>query len=229
MKFLLSLLFVGIVYTASAQNEYLVTLNGDTITGKIEIYRDSHYDGIDIKNDEGKKTYKAFQVQSLAIDSEIYEPINYRNRKAIGKVISKGNLTYYLAIPENETTFKDRIFYKDGNAFQISAINFKKRAAEFLNDCPEVSAKIENKELKFGDLDQIVAQYNECEDSQPESVSNNISSNDLANFAQLLLDISSKVENGEDVPSYMIKALEEYSQTSLDQQVQSLLSELKKN
>ncbi|MFB6317084.1 hypothetical protein [Saccharicrinis sp. FJH54] len=56
----------------------------------------------------------------------------------------------------------DNILQKgDGDLMQPNFYRYKKELKEFLNDCPELCEKIDNKELKKRDLEEIVRFYNE--------------------------------------------------------------------
>lgn len=229
MKYFFTLLLIGTATLVSGQNDYLINLKGDSIFGKIDIYRDTYYDGINVKTSEGKKVFKAFQIKEAKVDSDLYEPINYRNRKVIGKVLAKGRLSYYAVIPEDQVVFADRILYKEDQSFLLASISFRKRIAEFVSDCDDLFQRIKNKELGYADIDEIVRIYNnDC--METKVIANDVPDNtELISFAQLLLDITSKIDKDEEVPNYMIDALSKYSEMSLDDQVEELLKSLKKN
>ncbi len=233
MKYLFTLFSLGIAITASGQEGYLINLKGDSIFGKIDVYRATYYDGVNVKNETGKQEFKAFQIQSLKIGSDVYEPVNYRNRKVIGKVLSKGALSYYEVSPTEGAMFSERIIYKNGEALLHTSLGFRKRMVPYLSDCETVASKIQDKELGFADIEEIMRLYNQCDlvaaVEEKEDTSDSVNNEDLANFSQLLLDITTKLKNGEEVPNYMIEALSKYSEISIDDQVDDLLRSLKKN
>ena len=46
---------------------------------------------------------------------------------------------------------------------EISALTFRKQIAKFLEDCPEIVAKLDNKEYRFGKQDDLYRDYNNCD------------------------------------------------------------------
>jgi hypothetical protein len=50
----------------------------------------------------------------------------------------------------------------DGELFKPRGIAFRKDMAKYLFDCPTVADRIEGRDLKKGDIEQIVVEYNRC-------------------------------------------------------------------
>lgn len=220
------------ILTASlvkAQNGYLVTLEGDSIFGEVNFARATYYDEVKIKHQNGNKTYKALIVKCVVKDGEIYEPINYNNRRTIAKLLTKGTLSYYAIRPESKVQYTDRVLYKDGEALPLSSIGFRGNAINFLSDCQTLKFKLEERELGFTDIDEIINIYNSSCGKDEETPVIVTDYKRLIDFSQLLFDITTKLENGENVPDYMIDALDNYSDISIDSEVKGLLVELKKN
>ncbi|WP_421804883.1 hypothetical protein [Flagellimonas sp.] len=65
-----------------------------------------------------------------------------------------GSMTYSYLRKTNE----EEATYLASSAWV--ALNFRKRASEFFADCPALVTKIQNRELKRGDLEEIVDYYN---------------------------------------------------------------------
>ncbi|MEP1035063.1 hypothetical protein [Ekhidna sp.] len=229
MKHVLSLLLISLTYFVEGQEGYLITLDGDSTVGEIKITQGMYYDEVKIKTNAGREMHKAFKLKSIMIDNEVYEPINYNKRKTIAKVLAKGDLSFYAVRLENNTQYTERVLYKNNNALVVSSIGFRGSVADFLDDCVILTLKIKGRELGYSDIDEIIDFYNNrCE---PQAIDPAIEADTKAiiNFSQLLFDITSRLENGEDVPDYMIEALEKYSAVSLDAEIKNLLSTLKKN
>lgn len=227
-QLLTGLLFI-VTLCVNGQNGYLVTLEGDSIYGEISISQGVYYDEVKVKYDKGKEIYKAFRLKTVVKNGEVFETVNYNNRKTLGKLLTKGTLSLYAVRPKDQSQYTERIFYKDGNALQLSSIGFRGSAADFLADCEFVALKLKGRELSYTDIDEVITIYNsKCGTAEetPVIVTDN---KQLISFSQLLFDITSKLENGEEVPTYMIEALEKYSDVSIDSKVQELLKTLKEN
>ncbi len=147
-----------------AQEDFVVTNKKDTIKGKVGFTQRSFYDIVDVRNDGGKQTFKAYQIIYASKDGSQYHPITFNNRRVIGKVINAGHLSHYLVMEEGSNRFENAILLKeDGSALQISYVGFRKRLMEFLKSCPAVVDKIKSKELAASDLEKILSSYNsEC-------------------------------------------------------------------
>ena len=217
---------------AIAQEDFVVTLENDSIKGKVGFTRRSYYDEVEVRNDDGKQTFKAYQIISADKDGTKYFPITYKNRRTIGKVVTKGGLSHYLVMAEGINGFGNAILVReDGAVLQVSNIGFKKRLIEFLRSCPIVAEKIENKEIPASDLDTILPLYNsECSNIPPAQevadIQKTAESNQLSDFAQLIIDIQSKIDAGEKVPSYMIDALKSTDSSAIQEDLQALIKKL---
>jgi hypothetical protein len=75
------------------------------------------------------------------------------------------NLSYYHYIHKRDNSIATtKVFAKpNGDALELSALSFKKQVSEFLDDCPQVNARIEAKEYKYKDIDQLFEDYNNCD------------------------------------------------------------------
>ncbi|WP_425390544.1 hypothetical protein [Ekhidna sp.] len=223
MKFFVYFLFLFSTMVSMAQEDYLITLKGDTIKGDIDIYQSTFYDEVQLKNDNGKTTFKAYQVKLVRMDDQAYEPIAYSNRKVMAQVVTKGSLSLYLTRQEKEINFETRVLYKDDEALEIGNIGFRNILTEYLNDCPILTRQLENKEINPNELDYIVTTYNtKCaNDSVDKTTTTDFS--ELKELSQLLADIITRIDQNEEVPSYMINALKQYSEISTDSKIQSLI------
>ena len=214
-----------------AQDDFLVTLEKDTIRGKLGFLRKSYYDAVELKNEDGKRTFKSYQIQSAYSRGETYIPITFKNRRVIGKLIEQGNLSHYQIMTEETNGFGSGVLIKeDGSFLQISTLGLRKRLIEFINSCPTLVDKIENKEISASNLSEVISFYNgECTSSSTSSeevIQESNDANQLKEFAQLIIDIQKKMDAGETVPSYMINALKSTDVQSMHEDLKDLIKKL---
>lgn len=224
MKILTFCFSILLVFASSAQEGYLITLKGDTLKGSITFLQNTFYDELHVKNEDGKTTFKAYQVQFVRIQDQAYEPITYANKKVMAQVVTKGALSQYLVRQENESTFNTRVLYKDDEALVISNIGFRKRLIEYLNDCPLLTRQLENKEINPNKLAHIITTYNTNCIGETAEKPTKPDFSELKELSQLLTDILTRVDSDEKVPTYMINALKQYSGSSTDSKVQLLIN-----
>ncbi|MEO9872042.1 hypothetical protein [Ekhidna sp.] len=223
-----ALIILGFFY-AQAQEDFLVTVKKDTIYGQIDFRQSTFYDEIEVKSDDGKKTFKAYQIELAIRKGEIYKPVSYGNKKAIGKLIKEGRLSQYLFRSDGENAFINEVLVKsDNETLLVSNIGFKKRLIKFLSDCEELSSKISNKELGASDLDKIINIYNnDCEEEVKKIDIAKKDFSQITELADLLKDITGKLNAGEQIPSYMVEALERHSNTNVNLKIKELLEHVK--
>lgn len=230
MKYLVTALLIGSSILVKGQDDYLVTLKGDTTFGEISIFQSTYYDEVQVKFNKKKEVFKAFQLQSVLMNDKPFEPINHNNKRIMAQAISKGKLSLYTIRPEDGNSYTERVLYKQEKSFLITNISFRKRIAVFLDDCPSLIDRIKAKELGSTDIDEIMQIYNSCEQSveipSEEPTDRNA---ELISFSRLLYDVTSKLEKGEDIPDYMVEALEKYASYSIDEELKKFLLELKKD
>jgi len=212
---------------AFSQEDYLITLKGDSIAGKIEFTQGDFFDEVVIKTDDGKKKYKAFQLARIAKGGDFYEPVDYLQKKMVGKVVVKGPVSFYRVRSEGSFQFNSEIFSKQsGETLGISNIGFRKKTKAFFSDCPSLVEKLENGEFSSGKLEEIVTFYNSGNCVIPEEEPKESDNPSLADLADLIKDIENKIEKGEPVPSYMIQALEGFKEINLSSMVDAYIEAL---
>ena len=209
MKHIFFLLISLSYLSAFSQDGYVVTLEGDTISGDIKIYPSTYYDEVQIKN-----------------DGEIYEPISFENRKIIAKLKQKGAISLFLVRPENEVRYTTEVLYKNDVALIVSNIGFRKRLVEYFDDCAILSEGLKKKEINASDIDFIMETYNAKCSTIPSENQITTDFSDLKEFSQLLNDITSRIENNEDVPGYLVEALNKYSGQKVNSDLQKLIKYL---
>lgn len=223
------------------QNDYVVTAQRDTLRGEVQILLPSErYEEITLKNDNDTKRFKAFQFIEFGKDSLVYRSVKLGELYRIMQMEQAGYLSLLSFRSDGNYTFGSKYLLKNtGEGTEVPTLLFKKIMSDFLSDCEEVEAKIEDKTYKRNDLEQIVAHYNSCIQSQtqelyttpaeknvkPAKVSETspagikldaikkklqtIRSSEAPELMVLLNDIEAKLANNEKVPSYMLSALEE--------------------
>ena len=125
-------------------------------------------------------------------------------------------------------------------------LTFKKSVSKFIQECPEISEKVKNKDYKFSAMEQLVTDYNSnCMNINYNTEANNavnednkqpkilalierlIDTSDTEN--SLLTDLKKKIVSNEEVPGYMISALqaeqEKYSKKAFGQLMEYLKDE----
>lgn len=161
--FIALFLLTFLSYQAWSQ-DYLVTLQRDTLTGDIDILLPDALSESIVINSEGEKTrYKAYQFITAYIDSSFYRPAKLGDKYRLMKVVKDGYLSLMLFRPDNSYEFGSQYLLKKTlEGLEISNIGFRKRVTDFLQECPELVAKIDEKVYKKADLQTIVEAYNAC-------------------------------------------------------------------
>ncbi|OEK04896.1 hypothetical protein [Roseivirga misakiensis] len=167
MKFTTStfLLFL-FAFSVSAQDT-IITMKGDTLNGSFSLAKSNGNEFVNFTSNQGKKErFRLFDVKQIkTADGEILEPIRVDKRYTFGKVMAKGYLSLHSYRSENSNvTFNQQILTNyDGSSLAVpGAFGFKKAVSRFLEACPAVSEKVNDKTLGRDDLDQIITEYNNC-------------------------------------------------------------------
>src|SRR5687768_16695396 len=147
IKLLFSLIITFASTAAIAQDaqDYIVTLQGDTIKGDVRALAYGSERKVQITEPGKKKVVHPFyKVKSFSINGEVFQPVKGPNGYAFMKPIKVGYLSLYAFQNENQTSY-DGMFLlkKDGTGIEVPNLTFKKGMRNFLDDCPEIAAKIE--------------------------------------------------------------------------------------
>lgn len=219
--------------TMNAQDGVVITTKGDTLSGRIQIMSYDLMDRVQVKSDGKKSIFTAVQVKTLILKEKRYAPVKMDNSFRFMEVIKTGYLSLYGFRQQGQSTYDGRMMVKMGGQSQeLPNIGFKKFLANFLEDCPDAAAKVENGELGRSEIEKVVDAYNECIDSrtaatQPKSTtppSNPISAaafelrtqveassvESKKDIVDLLNNISDKASKNETIPSYLKEGLKSY-------------------
>lgn len=250
MRLLLFPIFI-LLATASYAQDYVITVQKDTLFGEVEILLpDQFNEELSITVNGDKKRFKSFQVLEASADSTIYHPAKIQNKYRIVELVEGGYLSLYLYRADESYDFNTKYLLKSTTqGLIVPNIFFRKQVTDFLDDCPEVVAKLDDKTYKKNNLVQIVKDYNACLEMQTQNkFSDNVPEADKSKFElvsaiqqkldtskdselnTLLNDIKQKVKTGETIPGYLISALKEQTQSmdTIKTEVDQLLEALNK-
>lgn len=220
-----------------AQDDYIVTLQNDTLRGTVKMMLYSAESKVQLAT-EGKKkaTYSILQVKGLKHDGNIYHTIRTPRTYVFMRLLTSGYMSLYAAQPEGQNTWDARFLVKrDGSILEVPNLGFKKRMTDFLSECPQIANAIDNGEYGRNDLEDVIAKFNACIESgaavattdiattPPPVDSNKLNTwNDLeagirkelsataqADALEILNEIKNKVKRSEKIPNFMLEGLRE--------------------
>ncbi len=221
MNKLLLFAIAAIALPAGAQTDYLVTTRGDTLYGKVHCLRQGTNQRIEHISGKKRQYFNPVQVLAFRSQGEDYHTVKTANGYQAMKLIKAGYLSLYAFQPEDQMAFSGLyLLKKDGSGMEFSGLMFKKRMVQFMADCPAVSQRLEEKELKRNDLDEIIDLYNACIEqktiSQAEAVAFVLQWHDLeeqvkqlpdfeskADVLDMIREIRNKADKGEPVPRFL--------------------------
>lgn len=236
LQILIILLFVLGYSAASAQSDYVVTIQGDTLRGKVKLstssgvkYTASHdAKYVQLIAENGTKSiHEVLQTIAFRINDDIYHTILYDPGYMFMKLIKPGYLSLYAYQMENQTTWDGRyLVKKDGSLLDVPNIGFKKKVPTFLADCQTVVKEIESGALGKADLLKIVEQYNACIDLKINAIPKkspavaawtNLAAEVEAlpafdkktDATEMIREIKVKLSKSETIPSYLISGVKD--------------------
>lgn len=163
---------------------YVVSFNGDTISGTIKQVGDLRSCYVVIMNtgSEKRKKYYPNDLKSYYKNNEFYEThlttmgdsifmrkiisgklnMFYQFTANVPMGISVGALISYAVLDNDNIVV---YLLKDGETrpTRINSVGFKNRMSEYLKDYPWLVEKINNKDLRYHDLPEIVQLFNESQ------------------------------------------------------------------
>lgn len=161
---ILFLLIAMLVCQCVHAQDYLITTKGDSVSGVLKPLLFGADKKVQVTGvDKKKTTYSMFQISSFQFKGEAYRPVKGPTGYTFMKVIKSGYLSLMAYQLENQVTYDGRyLIKKDGRGTEVPNLSFKKILTNFLSDCNEVSAKIENGDYSKRELEKIVDEYNVC-------------------------------------------------------------------
>lgn len=161
--FLVTVLSIAPFVSVSAQ-DLAVTHRGDTLRGKIKIFNFGGDRRVQVIAADRKKTVlPVFQVKSVILDNEVFQPVRGASGYEFMKLIKEGYLSLYAFQLPNQSTYDGIMLTKrDGSSMEVPNLNFRKAMKKFLEECPGTTAKIDDGTFGRKDLTVIVDHYNEC-------------------------------------------------------------------
>lgn len=214
--------------------DFLVTTKGDTLTGEIKSLNYGPEKKVQLKSADKKKTvYSMFQIAYYSLDKEVFYPVKGPYGYSFMKLLKPGYLSLYSFTSQDQLTYDGLyLLKKDGRGTTVPNISFKKILANFLEDCPEVSTKIQNDEFSKKDLEKIIDAYNACIISRTNHLAtqqNSISTKDkvgpwnilvekitaLENFSEkenvleMISEVKKKISSAEKVPNFLISGIKQ--------------------
>ena len=232
------LVFVSLSIEVLAQDDQVITVKGDTLVGKVNVFSGNYgAETILLKKGKEKTTFKVSQVKSLIKKGEVYHTIKVNSAYQMGKLVKEGYLSlYYFTSKENNSSqpFSSLVLIKmDGGQQIVPNIGFKKQIQEFLDDCKVVEANFDADAYKKSDLEKIIDDYNECIAANTEKLNNQLETGNqnlekaeqislliaeiqkdgtlenIDTVVEMLNDLLEKTKNNANVPSYLESALRE--------------------
>lgn len=159
LLFLLCLL----VCKCAAGQDYVVTLQNDTLKGEVKPMMFSATKSVQLAQPDKKKVmYTVVEVKGFRYNDEEYRVVRDNKGYTFMKLLKGGYLSLYAFQPENQNNFDGRFLQKrDGSSLEVPNLSFKRQMTKFLAEC-EVSDKIDKGELGRRELEQIIDEYNLC-------------------------------------------------------------------
>jgi hypothetical protein len=229
----LFLLLFLIAYQCAQAQGYILTHRGDSLQGEIKPFVFGPDKRVQVvSSDKKKQTFTLFEVREFGYKGDKYHPVKLEEKYTFMKLLKSGYLSLYGYQLENQATFDGRFLLKrDGKSLDVPNLGFRKLIARFLEDCSDLSQKIDNGDFGKKDLDAIVDQYNQCVNNrtvdhtaivaesaeQREKISpwndleNKVKAkSDFAekeNALEMIADIKARISRNEKVPNFVIEGL----------------------
>lgn len=231
---MLLVLILILIHQCVRGQDYLVTTSSDTLRGEIRPFMFGPEKKVQVRNDDGKETYSITQTRFFTVDGVSYYPVKGPYGYTFMQLVKSGYLSLYRFQPENSNVYGAMYLRKaDGDGMELPNIGFRKQMTEFLADCEDVSARIDDGSLKRADIEEIIDGYNDCVARRTQNVRQEIRVhvqtksaltlwNELetaikkeGNFEnrdtalEIVADIQKRVGRGEQVPNFIIQGLKD--------------------
>jgi hypothetical protein len=173
---------------------YIITLEKDTLKGKIRIDRGSLVGGhplfvlktrVDFINEKKRiQSYSPHDLLAFSVNGVDFESLYYKDATHKGKYfflrIIDGKLKLFALYKSKYDTYSRKTFYepslylqkeKDQKLAIIEKQNYtslKKLLKDYVDDCPSTLEKIVEKDRLFEHIEDIVNAYNSCNANLPD-------------------------------------------------------------
>jgi hypothetical protein len=253
---ILLLLILMLAYQCAGAQDFAVTVQGDTVRGKVKLMDYADVPKIQVTGSDGKKTtLTMYQTREVFYDSTIFRPQKGPHGYSFMKLMVDGYLSLYAFKPENQNQYDGLLLVKKDGAFtEVPNLTFKKAMRKFLEDCDIVAEKIESGQYTKKELRQIIAEYNTCIDNKVPaaaavSTAVTVTESDLtkkwsdferkvsahadfpgkADAQEMISDITKRIGRGEKVPNFLIQGLRtSIKEPDLTGEMEPLLVEIQK-
>lgn len=235
MRKVIALFLLAFASTLTLQaQDLLVMASGDTLTGTVDVlFPDKYYEEITFDDGESKRRLKAYEFVGFVKGDDIFKSLKNGTKYQIMRLKKPGYLSLYEYRIDEAYNYSGLFAsLKDGNGTDVPNMNFKKVMSKFLSDCNAVSLGVKEGEYKRKNIDELVDDYNACISQNTiesrsgksttimttEAAALAIEANDILTEAQsldqdqltsMLEDVIEKIREGEEVPAYLKKALED--------------------
>lgn len=237
MKYLILVITAATIMTGALRlnaQDYLITNRGDSIAGSIKPLLYGPEKRVQINADKGKEVFSIIQVRRYRYKDDIYEPVRSPDGYTFMKLVKSGYVSLYNYQLPNQVSF-DGIYLnrRDGKGMDVPNISFKKSMKNFLQDCPDVVARIDAGEFTRKNLTEMLDLYNACierhssggapapapavQNEQPESltawdaletkVKTAADFDGKPNALEMIQEIKGKVSRAEKIPNFLIEGL----------------------
>ena len=251
---LLSLFTSILTQPLKAQNDYLITLRGDTLRGDVRLLTYEKIDRVEIRVDGKRKSFSALEARTVFSDNEMYHTMSLPgNGLRFMKLIKSGYLSLYSFRTLTQPTYSGLFLIKRaGIGLEVPNLTYKKTMTEYMGDCPTLAERIKAGEFPKNTLEKLVDEYNACKEnaatvttSAPELSSEDELSKALSQLIgkiesetfstkkdalDILTDIRNKSSRKEAIPNYLVESLKSTlkDQTSLAGDLEKLVALLQK-
>lgn len=249
---ILSVALIMQMYQFAGAQDYILTTRGDSISGEVKPQLYGTEKRVQITTTDKKKTtYSLFEIRAFSHSGEIFHPVRGDKGYVFMKLIKPGYLSLYAFQPDNEMRYDGLLLKKlDGEQTVVPNLGFKKFVTRFLDDCPEVSDRVQEGDLGKKDLTEIIDNYNACIASRTvdhkdvivrrqeqttkisawDSLEENIRTKDFSgktDALDMISEIRKKIQRQEKIPNFLLEGLKNSLQeTGLTAELDKAIQEL---
>jgi hypothetical protein len=250
---ILLFLLMMLVYQCANAQDYVVTTRGDSLTGETRPLFFGPEKKVQLVGENKEKTtFSLFEVRAFSTQGEIYHPVKGEKGYVFMKLIQPGYLSLYAFQMEDQTRFDGLMLKKmDGATLLVPNLGFKKYLGNFLDDCPEVSAKVREGEFGKKDLKEMINAYNGCianrtvdhgkaivnqrieteKSSAWASLEEKVRGKDFSekdNALDMIAEVRKKIQRQESIPNFLLEGLKKSLEgTGLSEELGEAIAEVR--